>query len=129
MLLREVANRIDKSTRQTDTVARYAGDEFLVVLEAVGDVEQTTRIAEKILSVVSMPFLLGKHTISYHREYWDCTFQSRQIKHYAGYRFNQNGGIVPCMLPKRMGKTEFTLSINKLSKSLLVSSSCNRSIH
>lgn len=63
MLLREVANRIDKSTRQTDTVARYAGDEFLVVLEAVGDVEQTTRIAEKILSVVSMPFLLGKHTI------------------------------------------------------------------
>lgn len=64
MLLREVANRIDKCTRQTDTVARYAGDEFLVVLEAVGDVDQTTRIAEKILSVVSMPFLLGKHTIN-----------------------------------------------------------------
>jgi len=56
MLLREVANRIDKSTRQSDTVARYAGDEFIIVLEGISHVSVTTRIAEKILQTISEPF-------------------------------------------------------------------------
>ncbi|TXI47185.1 PAS domain S-box protein [Methylophilus sp.] len=56
MLLREVANRIDKSTRQSDMVARYAGDEFIIVLEGVTQVTDASKIAEKVLRAISEPF-------------------------------------------------------------------------
>ncbi|WP_036307529.1 diguanylate cyclase domain-containing protein [Methylophilus sp. 5] len=64
MLLREVANRIDKSTRQSDTVARYAGDEFIIVLEGVSQVADTSRIAEKILHAISEPFHFNQITLN-----------------------------------------------------------------
>jgi diguanylate cyclase len=64
MLLREVANRIDKSTRQSDTVARYAGDEFIIVLEGVGQVSGATKIAEKILHTISEPFHFNQITLN-----------------------------------------------------------------
>jgi len=64
MLLREVANRIDKSTRQSDTVARYAGDEFIIVLEGVGQVSGASKIAEKILHTISEPFHFNQITLN-----------------------------------------------------------------
>jgi len=64
MLLREVANRIDKSTRQSDTVARYAGDEFIIVLEGVSQVADTNRIAEKILHAISEPLHFNQITLN-----------------------------------------------------------------
>lgn len=64
MLLREVANRIDKSTRQSDTVARYAGDEFIIVLEGVSQLADTQRIAEKILHAISQPVQFNKITLN-----------------------------------------------------------------
>lgn len=59
MLLREVANRIDKCTRQSDTVVRYAGDEFVIILEGVKKQEDTQKIAEKILHEISRPAQFG----------------------------------------------------------------------
>jgi len=59
MLLREVANRIDKSTRQSDTVVRYAGDEFVIILEGVKNPLDTRKIAEKILREISQPAQFG----------------------------------------------------------------------
>ncbi len=64
MLLREVANRIDKSTRQSDMVARYAGDEFIIVLEGVGQVADANRIAEKVLRSISEPFHFNQITLN-----------------------------------------------------------------
>ncbi len=54
-VLFEFARRLLGSVRTTDTVARLAGDEFVVVLEHLADRETAAAVAEKIVSQVSRP--------------------------------------------------------------------------
>ncbi len=60
LLLTEVAQRLQRCVRQSDTLARMGGDEFVIVLEALGgDAQQAGErarsVAEKILQLVSQP--------------------------------------------------------------------------
>ena len=55
-LLKEIARRLLKVVRQSDTVARLAGDEFTVVAENINDLVEVRSIAEKILSCFEKPF-------------------------------------------------------------------------
>ncbi|MDE2585077.1 MAG: EAL domain-containing protein [Betaproteobacteria bacterium] len=48
-LLIEVANRLRACTRETDTISRQGGDEFLVMLTNVADADAITRVTENIL--------------------------------------------------------------------------------
>lgn len=57
-LLIEAANRISGCVRETDTVARMGGDEFTVILPLVGNESLAEQVAEKIIEVLSAPFLL-----------------------------------------------------------------------
>lgn len=76
MLLIEVANRLKSCVREMDTVARFGGDEFLVMLSDLDEnksesVLQAGAIAEKIRSVLSAPYLLtvekeGGIEVEYH---------------------------------------------------------------
>lgn len=58
-LLRTVATRITASLRNTDVVARFGGDEFVVLLAnlAAGDqqVRDAEEVAQKLLTVISAP--------------------------------------------------------------------------
>lgn len=63
-LLCLVAQRLKESVRETDTVARFGGDEFVVLLEAVAGVDNAWKIAKKILHRLSQPYLLADRTIS-----------------------------------------------------------------
>ena len=47
-VLRAVATRISGAVRSGDTVARVGGDEILVVLDGVHDVDEATAIADKV---------------------------------------------------------------------------------
>ncbi|HAF44105.1 MAG TPA: hypothetical protein DCK83_03970 [Gallionellaceae bacterium] len=63
-LLVEVAKRLNTCVRETDTVARFGGDEFIILLEGLSldqndAVEQAGRIAEKMRDALSRPYQLG----------------------------------------------------------------------
>ncbi|PZX25391.1 diguanylate cyclase/phosphodiesterase, partial [Cupriavidus phytorum] len=58
-LLLEAARRIAASVRATDTVARLAGDEFTVILPAVGDAGVAGDIAQAILQRIAAPYRLA----------------------------------------------------------------------
>lgn len=58
-LLQEVAWRLSQCVRESDTVARIGGDEFVVLLERISKVEDAARVAEKILDKLNAPMLFG----------------------------------------------------------------------
>ena len=67
-LLTQVAQRLVACVRETDTVARFGGDEFVVMLEALAPeapdaAAQTEAVAEKLLNSLNRPFELdgGQH--------------------------------------------------------------------
>ncbi|MBS0556979.1 MAG: EAL domain-containing protein [Proteobacteria bacterium] len=54
-----VAKRLRGSVRASDTVARYAGDEFTMILRHIVQRDDVMRIAEKIVRVMEVPLTLG----------------------------------------------------------------------
>ncbi len=61
LLLREAALRICACVRQSDTVARFGGDEFTVILRDIEDVLNAARIAETIIASLSKEYRLSGH--------------------------------------------------------------------
>ncbi|EGF30714.1 putative transmembrane protein [Oxalobacteraceae bacterium IMCC9480] len=59
-VLCEFARRLLHSVRQTDTVSRLAGDEFVIILEGLQLPEESSKVAAKIISAMSTDFdILG----------------------------------------------------------------------
>jgi diguanylate cyclase (GGDEF)-like protein/PAS domain S-box-containing protein len=59
LLLREVAARIRQCVRESDTVGRIGGDEFVVLLDATGQADQAVVVAAKIGAALRQPFELA----------------------------------------------------------------------
>ncbi len=62
-LLQQVAERLSKSVRASDTVARLGGDEFAVVLNNLSAPEDATVVAHKILAAFQAPFQVEGHSL------------------------------------------------------------------
>jgi diguanylate cyclase (GGDEF)-like protein len=58
-VLRVTANRLLQSVRSEDTVARFGGDEFVVLLANVTDLCAVERIAAKIVETLALPISVG----------------------------------------------------------------------
>ncbi|MBJ6138969.1 diguanylate cyclase [Marinobacter litoralis] len=58
ILLREIAERLERNVRETDTVVRMGGDEFIVLLPEVSSTQNAIVVAEKVLHAVSQPVVL-----------------------------------------------------------------------
>ncbi|RUR26855.1 diguanylate cyclase [Vreelandella andesensis] len=63
-LLQVVASHLRKCIRDTDTVCRYGGDEFIVLLSEIEKLSDAVSVAEKILHALAMPCCVGHYQLS-----------------------------------------------------------------
>lgn len=63
MLLRQVAHRLKSRFRQSDTLARIAGDEFALILDHVQTWSDADTAAQSVLEVLKTPFEIEDHVI------------------------------------------------------------------
>ncbi len=73
-LLRVVADRIRSSVRKNDIVARMGGDEFVVLLNDLGDVKEAAAIGAKVVSNVSAPATIGSQPMVVSASVGVCTY-------------------------------------------------------
>jgi diguanylate cyclase (GGDEF)-like protein/PAS domain S-box-containing protein len=61
IVLKEVAHRLGRCVRETDTVARLGGDEFVLILTDLPETDDVDVIAEKVLTTLSRPIEVDGH--------------------------------------------------------------------
>lgn len=62
-LLKAVVERLKGCVRESDTISRQGGDEFLIVLNEVRDTDAVARVADKIQQRMGQPFHVGEHNL------------------------------------------------------------------
>ena len=106
-LLQAVAQRIQQCVREVDTVARFAGDEFVVLLEDFQQADHATAVAEKIRHALNQPFVLCGQAqyvspsigIALYPEHAADEHELLQLADQAMYRAKQTGGNRLCHAP------------------------------
>lgn len=89
-VLKEFAARLGQCVRTTDTVARLAGDEFVVILEGVHSEAEPQFVARKIVGQVSRPF--------------DVAGRELSVTTSVGIAFHASGVVSPAELLARADK-------------------------
>jgi diguanylate cyclase (GGDEF)-like protein/PAS domain S-box-containing protein len=62
-LLVQIARRLEKALRGTDTFARLGGDVFAIILDAAASADEARRVATRIKKELDRPFAIGEYTI------------------------------------------------------------------
>ena len=76
-VLREVASRLSATIRPTDTVARFGGDEFAVLLDGVTDLADAADAAARLLRAIEAELEIdGKQVFP--REHRDLPRRARR---------------------------------------------------
>jgi diguanylate cyclase (GGDEF)-like protein len=63
LLLKAAAERLSAELRKGDTVARFGGDEFLLILPDLEVIEDAIQVAQKIVDSFRKPFLIDTHQL------------------------------------------------------------------
>ena len=58
LLLRQVADRLREDVREVDTVSRLGGDEFLIIVPELRQVDDARHISRKLLQSLSEPYVI-----------------------------------------------------------------------
>ena len=62
--LQHIARRLSACMRETDTVSRLGGDEFLILLPDLNQADDAAPILEKVMEQMQMPFYVDGHEIA-----------------------------------------------------------------
>lgn len=98
-LLQQVAVKMSGCVRDSDTVARIGGDEFVVLLRTINNLEEAMMVAEKIRSTLNQPFILAQQSlniscsigIALYPEHAGDEAEMMQYADIAMYQAKQNG--------------------------------------
>jgi len=63
VLIKAVADRIRHCVREGDTVARFGGDEFTILVPKIDRADDAARIAQKIIETLRVPFIVGEREL------------------------------------------------------------------
>ena len=99
LVLKATADRIRAEIRETDTVARIGGDEFIVILSSLPEVSVADRIAENLIRQISEPLQIGRDGIevsasigvSLYPEHGDNADELMRAADAAMYRIKDQG--------------------------------------
>src|SRR5690606_34844219 len=62
--LRKIAERLRQGLRESDTLARIGGDEFIVLLSEVADEQAVARVVRRLHDSISQPFAIHDQSIA-----------------------------------------------------------------
>ncbi|WP_434926272.1 diguanylate cyclase domain-containing protein [Shewanella sp. HL-SH2] len=62
-LLVAIAERLSHEIRNSDTLARFGGDEFCILMECITNEDQVVKLAERINSSLNKPFMLNNESV------------------------------------------------------------------
>ena len=63
ILLKATAERLKSALRKGDTVGRFGGDEFVLILPDLDAIEDVIPVAQKIVTLFRKPFLIDTHQL------------------------------------------------------------------
>ena len=64
-LLVEIAERCLSVVRESDTIGRYGGDEFTIIVSGYSNEDDLTTLAGRLLSAIAMPVELGENQVAH----------------------------------------------------------------
>jgi diguanylate cyclase (GGDEF)-like protein/PAS domain S-box-containing protein len=112
-LLREVANRLDKSVRATDTVARLSGDEFVIIFDVIADgLKDVQSVAKNILLKLNEPMNIRGKSVTTSASIGIALYdgaKSKSISHEAFIK----AADTAMYTAKHLGKNQYHISENK----------------
>jgi diguanylate cyclase (GGDEF)-like protein/PAS domain S-box-containing protein len=63
LLLQTFGSRLKTCVRDVDAVFRLGDDEFAIILEEVAQIQDAAKVAKRVLSICSAPFLVSDHEL------------------------------------------------------------------
>jgi diguanylate cyclase (GGDEF)-like protein/PAS domain S-box-containing protein len=112
-LLKEVAARLTSSMRESDTVGRQSGDEFVVVLSDLENAASASAAGTKVLARLTAPYRIGVHNLCVSASigisvYPDDAADAETLLQHADtamYHAKANGrNDVKCFAPEMVGR-------------------------
>ncbi len=61
-LLVGVARRLQSALQDLNTIARFSGDQFAIIVDNLHDIDQVARVAQRVIDCFGAPFMIAGHS-------------------------------------------------------------------